>query len=354
MNAQIQQEAAEWLIELQLDEPDAPLRERFVQWLRASPEHVRAYLELVTVWDDARHYDSNHEIDVNALVSLARADANVVAFQSKDDSESPGDVAEPQTPPLDRRAFWTRRIAGISAAAATIIAVSVGLWFWVHLTPTYATDVGEQRTVKLADGSIAELNAVSRIRVRYSGEQRIVDLLQGEALFRVAKNKSRPFIVVSSDTRVRAVGTEFDVNRKPTGTVVTVVEGRVAVLPQSHVSEDRNSLPAVPLEVAAGEQIAVHRERPPSKSQANVAAATAWTQQQLIFESTPLLEVAEEFNRFNNQKLIVDGSGAREMRISGNFPALDPTSLPRFVRFLREQHGMEISESPEQILVRAK
>jgi len=352
MNAQIQQEAAEWLIDLQLDTPNASVRKRFVLWLRTSPEHVRAYLELVAIWDDTRHFDPHHEIDVAELISLSHAEANVVAFQPKDASAGPDEEGESNKPLRARRSIW--RFYRVCAAAAGVVALGVGLWVLIPLTPTYATDVGEQRTVKLADGSIAQLNAVSRIRIRYSNERRIVDLLGGEALFRVAKDKSRPFIVVSGDTQVRILGTEFDVNRKATGTVVTVVEGRVAVVPQSHPLQDPNLSAVTPVELAAGEQIAVHRERPLRKSHANVVSATAWTQQQLIFESTPLFEVAEEFNRFNNQKLIVEDAGARTIRISGNFPALDPTSLPRFVRFLREQNSMDISESAQQIVVKSK
>src|SRR5690606_26847429 len=88
---------------------------------------------------------------------------------------------------------------------------------------------GEQRTVTLADGSVIELNARSRIKVRYADRERAIDLLQGQALFRVAKDPTKPFIVASGGTYVRAVGTQFDVYKKSVGTVVTVVEGRVAV-----------------------------------------------------------------------------------------------------------------------------
>jgi len=90
-------------------------------------------------------------------------------------------------------------------------------------------DVGEQRSIALADGSIIDLNARSRIRVRLSKDERDVELLQGQALFHVAKDNSRPFVVRSDTTVVRAVGTEFDVYRKKNGTVITVLEGRVVV-----------------------------------------------------------------------------------------------------------------------------
>jgi len=109
-----------------------------------------------------------------------------------------------------------------------------------------------------------------------------------------------------------------------------------------------------PIEVSAGERLDVTTAALPRKSAANIAASTAWTQQQLIFESTPLSEVAEEFNRFNTQKLSVRGEPARSLNISGNFPALDPSSLPRFIRFLRAQPGISVTETADQIIVTQK
>jgi transmembrane sensor len=352
MNTQTRQEAAEWLIELQLDAPDAAARERFVEWLRTSPENVRAYLEVVSLWDDAQHYDAGRELDVDALTSRARNESNLITLDTCSNPE-PRAGAEMDVPVTEPRFRQT----GLAAAVVAVVTlVLLGVWLGAHYEHSYATDVGEQRTVKLADGSIAELNAVSRIRVRFSDRERRVDLLQGQALFRVAKNPARPFVVVSGDTRVRAVGTEFDVNRKASGTVVTVVEGRVAVVSQPAMLPNLTPAANTPhsIELSAGEQVDIGESRPGRKAPANLAAVTAWTQHQLVFESTPLAEVAEQFNRFNFQKLIVEGDSIRHLQISGNFPALDSTSLPRFVRFLREQPGVTVSESPEQIRVTSK
>ena len=66
--------------------------------------------------------------------------------------------------------------------------------------------------------------------MRITDQERLVELLQGQALFNVAKDSARPFFAMSDDARVRAVGTQFDINRRRTGTTVTVLEGRVAVV----------------------------------------------------------------------------------------------------------------------------
>jgi len=346
MNTQIRQQAAEWIVELQLDVPDTATRERFTGWLRASPEHVRAYLELVAIWDDARHYDCDREVDVEALIARSRHETNLVGLNRIVPSEGP--LENIRRVPKGARLRWIALGAAL-AAVATIVIFVIGKG---SRDPTlYATQIGEQRTVKLADGSVVELNAVSRIRVRFTAETRDVDLLQGQALFKVARNKARPFVVRSGDVRVRAVGTEFDVRRRAAGTVVTVLEGRVAVAPESPSGSQPVSVPAATLELAAGEQVDVVPRAAPRKVHANVAMATAWTQQQLIFDSTPLSEAAEEFNRFNTQKLIVQDGRIRQLLISGTFPALDPASLTHFVHFLRAQPGVLVTESADQIVI---
>jgi transmembrane sensor len=113
-----------------------------------------------------------------------------------------------------------------------VIGLMVGgaVWYLNVRMPVYATTFGEQRSITLDDGSVVDINSHSKIRVRYSATERDVELLEGQALFRVAKNASRPFWVSSATTRVRAVGTEFDVYKRRSGTVVSVIEGRVAVL----------------------------------------------------------------------------------------------------------------------------
>src|SRR5258705_86287 len=119
---------------------------------------------------------------------------------------------------------------------------------WVQFSgqPTYTTDVGEQRSLRLVDGSTVILNSRSRLHVAFTETARPLEVRQGQALFHVAKNSARPFIVRSDGTVVRAVGTQFDVNRNRSGTIVTVVEGRVAVYsnPLSQLPSSENESPS--------------------------------------------------------------------------------------------------------------
>jgi transmembrane sensor len=214
---------------------------------------------------------------------------------------------------------------------------------WLNRAPVYSTGVGEQRSLTLADGSTVTLDTRTRIRVRFSERERDIDLLEGQALFRVAKNDRQPFVVQSDVATVRAVGTEFDVYRQRAGVRVTVLEGRVAVTSSSF--EQRRADDAVL--VSAGQHVAVLEAAKVTPSAvADVAAATAWTQRRLIFESTPLSAVVEEFNRYNARRLVIAAPRLASFHVSGVFSSTDPALL---VQFLRLQAGIAVRESDQQI-----
>ncbi len=225
------------------------------------------------------------------------------------------------------------------AASVFLIAVGIGFYFQRGM---YATDIGEQRSVTLQDGSVIDLNARSRIRVRYGSDTRHIDLMEGQALFHVARDRARPFIVASGDTQVRAVGTAFDVNRKAAGVVVTVVEGRVTVLAPSVQHSGTGAL------LAAGEQLSVSGTSARKAERPDIAAATAWTQHRLVFNAAPLSEVVEEFNRYNARQLVIDAPELETFGVVGVFSSTDPAAL---LRFLSAQPGIRVEEGSDRIRI---
>ena len=388
-------EACAWFAEFREGEVPAPVRARFDEWLRRSPEHIQAYLEVSAAWSELPTGDPEGRIDVAALVARARASAddNVVALGASARSEdTPAAVESPsrarQNPffIFSRRKrttssegiaaandllaeenknnwFWRAR-GGLSAAAALAsMAVALGAWQWWH-AGVYATDIGEQRTVRLADGSTVELNALSRITVTLSKTLRDIELARGQALFHVAKDRARPFIVQSEGVTVRAVGTQFDVYRKRNGTTVTVLEGEVAVVPKrdSRTKPQEDSAPSIlgsradeaagtngaTILVSAGEQVTVTPHEVQKRHKADVTAATAWVEQRLIFDATPLGDVADEFNRYNTRKLVIADPALRSVGISGVYSTADPASL---VGFLRAQSNLQVTETDAEIRV---
>lgn len=397
MNNQIYQEASEWFISFRAGDVDATDRKRFDVWIRKSPEHLRAYLEITEVWQDAAFVQENASTSASALVESARTDdPNVIALERAE----PAAALPPQpTGPFDargqtalnRRAAkrkWVAPNDGFTpepdttlrlesrkprfvrygaAAACLLLAVVVGGGFYLNAQRhTYVTGIGEQRLINLEDGSTVRLNARSTIRIHFSSEQRGVELIEGQAFFDVARDARRPFLVRSDTTQARAVGTQFDVYRRATGTTVTVVEGRVAVAPahpliskasaeasgtNDHVSpapgEATSPLPGE-IVLAAGEQVTVTEKSASPVQKASAASVTAWTQHQLVFKSSSLAEVVEQFNRYNTRQLVIEGAGLADFHISGVYSSTDPGLL---LRFLREQPNVRVQESETEIRI---
>jgi transmembrane sensor len=365
LNTQIYEEASAWFIDNRVGDLDEAARHAFDSWLRKSPEHLSAYLELAAIWNEGPLLDPQGKFDRDTLIAQAAMDHdNVVELTNFRSAES--SLAQAPAPSRQRRVRrW--RWAAIAASMA-LIAMSAILYLQTFRAPTYAAAIGEQRSLTLADGSTVELNSRSKIVVRYSMQERRVELLQGQALFRVTKDAARPFIVKTGATLVRAVGTEFDVYQKREDTVVTVVEGRVAILTSHAGALTDHDVPAAALGprpsnlefpaiaagqignilVAAGEQLTVTPKRIQIAEHPNIASATAWTQRQLVFESASLADVADEFNRYNEKQLIVGDPRLETFHVSGVFSSTDPASL---IRFLRARPELRIVETGSQIRI---
>jgi transmembrane sensor len=350
----ISEEAAEWFVEFRTGTLDERARQRFDAWVRTSPEHLRAYLECAAIWEEGSRLDTQGQFDAATLLSRVHSEGNVVPLAT-------GAMSSAEHQPSKRP---SRLLAGLAACLA-VVALAIGGWLWLDGRTTYATGVGEQRSLTLADGSIVELNARSEIEVRLSDTERRVELVAGQALFQVAKDPQRPFIVRSGAASVRAVGTQFDVYRRPEDTIVTVLEGRVAVSSAQDVAaaraatapEQPQSLPpgllekgTHPLLLSAGEQATVARTGAVKKrAHASLRAATAWVQRQLIFESATLKEIAQELNRYSPRSVVVDPSAPADLRLSGVFST---ANIDFLIHFLQQRPGIRVDETGDSIVIR--
>jgi len=198
--SEIIEQASEWFVTLREASASADTRTAFAEWLRLSPVHVRAYLEVAELWVDAAHV--RHDLIADPDSSLASTDSpasNVVQLSA---------ASAPPNAGHSRRIGRVRTRSRALLAASFVAALVLAAGFITRQmlgAPTYAADVGEQRVITLEDGSIVRLNSRSRVRVQFSKPLREIDLLEGQALFQVAKDSTRPFIVHSGDLAVRAV-----------------------------------------------------------------------------------------------------------------------------------------------------
>jgi transmembrane sensor len=297
-----------------------------------------------------------HPMAVDAILAevMTRGTAsNVVSFE-RDSTSSPEarssrfDVAEDSQPPP--AAY--RHMRWVAGFAALVLTAALG-WWALNSGPTYSTEVGEQRTVRLEDGSVLYLNTDTRARVRFSGKVREVELLNGEALFVVAHDRERPFRVHTDDAVVQAVGTQFNVRTMAGDTRVSVIEGRVKVARHeaammtdatrpSEVAGSpapRSGMPvagASPRTVeflAAGEEATIADNGLIVKGEApDIALTVAWRQRRLVFKAETLEHVVAEINRYSARPFRIDGEKARQTRLTATFDADNPQSLATFLQ----------------------
>jgi transmembrane sensor len=286
----VRREAAVWLTKHDRGLTAAE-QDEFFQWLAADARHGAWY---------SRHRAGWQRLD------------GIAEWRPENGVEPNPDVlARPV-----RRSWWLRPLA-LSAMAAGLALAAGALWLlapWDPSTTTIAAthaDAGGYERRVLDDGSVAELNRGAEIEVNYTAAERRIVLRRGEALFTVAKNPSRPFVVRARGVDVRAVGTAFNVRLDTTSIEVLVTEGKVEVAPPSASSSTRSpgGSASMPL-VAAGERaiIPLSANAAPQIARttaAELARVRAWQPQLLDFSSVPLEQVLAELNRRNRVQLVL-------------------------------------------------
>lgn len=331
----IREAATEWVVQLSSHDLTERRRAEFMTWLRRSPAHVAEYLDAEAAWQAMTGAATQ---DASAIRDVVREAGDVVDF--------PARVLPPREPmSRTRRMTW-------AAAAVFLLAIGVPIASLLLRSgaDVYITHLGETRRVNLTDGSTVELNTQSKVRVEMSATAREVFIDGGEVFFKVAKDPARPFRVHSASTVVRALGTEFNVHRQTDRTVVTVVEGRVAVTAPSDESAP------LAAELGAGQRVSVPMTRAAVVSMApssvEAARAVAWREQRLIFENESVAGAVAEFNRYNARQLRVDDPKLRAQRISGVFKADRPDALVDFltktgnVRAVEQASAIHLSLEP--------
>lgn len=340
LNHQISEEAAGWLVELRTGPVSTSVRKEFDSWVRASPEHLRAFIEMAVLWRESGALDPQHRLNVEELIERDRSEGNLVELTARGDA--PPRAIRGGREQARRPARWLPR-AGWLAVAASLFGALVGGSLLVEQMPagrTYSTDVGERRSVQLPDGSTVLLDSRSSLKVDFTAATRQVELVHGQALFSVLHDPHRPFLVRAGATVIRDVGTQFDVKQRPDDTVVTVVEGRVSV---GGPGRDHR---AEPVFISAGEQLDILAGNfSPQLIHVSVGSVVAWTRDQVVLESATLAEAAREFNLYSSRKIVTEDLGNSPLRLSGVF-VTNPDFL---LRYLRERPDISITETASEI-----
>ncbi|MCL9802522.1 FecR family protein [Pseudomonas sp. AKS31] len=306
----VRDDAARWFVRLQEPAVSVDEQQRFDAWLNEHPQHRDEFQLLQGLWSAAD------------LLPAPRLKALV------------------ETAPRRRKRGPLLRYA----VAASVLAVALGLGLFSGLNhpggyrAEFVTALGERKHVALPDGSVIDLNSRSRLLVRFEQDRRLIELSEGEAMFSVAHDTSRPFVVEAGSGKVTVTGTRFDVRRDVTQTRVAVEQGTVNV-------QGRDAPESQFISLTAGLGTDVDAQGKVAAAYAvNPAQLTAWRSGKLVFNNASLSEVAAEVSRYREKPLTVANPSVAGLRLTSVFNADNtdallkalPNILPVAVRTLAD------------------
>jgi transmembrane sensor len=346
IRAAIAEQAGDWFAENLARPLDREARGSFIAWLKTSPVHVEEYLGIEALARDLAAAADDPDLQLESVLARARSSAADVVSLDRP-------VRKHDTDQAWRRVSraWPRAAA---AAAVLVITAASAMWSTrdgerFGLPRTYSTVHGEQSVRRLPDGSVLHLNTDSQVTVHYSRQERVIDVDRGQALFQVARDRERLFRVSASEAEVVAIGTEFDIYRRPDAVVIAVVVGTVAVFTDlQSPAELTGLLPEHAVRVGAGYQLEVSGRRIGVPQPVDSRAAVAWLQRRIAFKDRALGEVAEEFNRYGRVAIEIEDETLRVLPITGVFDAYDTDS---FAAFLESLNGVVLQKTPTRIRV---
>ncbi len=302
----VDREAAEWIAR----RDSAPLTDdeqrAFAAWCGASVHHQAALKRLDALW-----------AGMDELQQLALAE-----------------------PLASKRSFGIGRMGGMAlggviAASLTLFAVIVagrGYFMPAPEVQVFGTGLGEQKTLRLGDGSTIQLNTDSRVEVEYAQSLRKVRLLKGEAYFDVVHNPDRPFTVYAADSLLRDIGTRFNVRLRNDRMELTVTHGAVEV---STVADQTGSghgahggsganasyafktlgLVSAP---ATGAEVAIVNGRDltiAAKPEVAINRQLAWREGMMAFSGEPLVNVIAEVSRYTDVNIEIADPKLNDLRV---------------------------------------
>jgi transmembrane sensor len=329
-------EAADWLVRLQSTEVSLEETLAWQAWIHENPANAEAFARIEKISQA-----------LSSVPAPAAVPSAVLAHDRYDASVAIGDWRPSRT---------RRRPRAMPAIAAMLALCALVLAFWKMPAGgeanRFETEIGENRSVALADGSIISLGGDTRIEVALSENVRAIELVRGEALFKVAKDSARPFKVRAGDATIIAVGTEFNVERDSDRAVVSVTEGRVVVKPVVGLlpllQGFKPKLHSV--HVDAGQQTTAGSAGvgEPTKME---DPATGWQIGHLAFRLQPLRYVLEDVNRYAHKPIVLESESMGALLITGT---VERENIGGWIKSLEHAFDLQATEEAGQIVLRAR
>jgi transmembrane sensor len=327
---------ADYWAQRMADSPDSLSEEEraeFQAWLLASDENQRAFRSAVAL--------------TQMPADLSPAKQHALISRSANTHSERDRIA-------GRRNIL--KFTGLAASVAALLVTGTVFLRQGFLGQTHRTATGETQTVRFSDGSVAYLNTRTELRWVGTGDERVVELVSGEALFDVVHDTKRPFRVLLDGSEIRVLGTRFNVYRKSGGDVVlTVLEGTV----EARGFGGAGSNPEWVRRVHAHQQM---QYRPiglvGEPQETDPLVAVKWREGffQLPAKGAPLEAVLDELTRYTDKNIVIRDTRVATLNVSGAINTRDvrialrnlQSSLPVNVRETEGAYTLDYRESSKE------
>lgn len=310
----IKARAADWLERRDREDWSEADQAALDAWLAQSMAHYTAFWRLEAAWGRT---------------------ARLVALRSPMQEQSTS-APQRQISPI---------LMGMAAAFALVAVLGAGAFLLLRPSErTYATKVGGHELIAFEDGSRIELNTDTVLRARMTTKERIVWLDKGEAYFQVKHDPSHPFVVMVGDRRVTDLGTQFVIHRDTRNLEVAVLDGRVWFdAPDNRALSQTSLLTSGQVATVSADKISVTR-----RSAHELANELGWRHGVLVFKHQPLADVAREFNRYNQRKIVIADGAVGSLKIYGTFRTED---VDLFARVVQVAFQLNVQSEGNQIVI---
>ncbi|NVK56941.1 MAG: FecR domain-containing protein [Alteromonadaceae bacterium] len=336
---EIQQQAAIYVARLHSGELTASEEIAIQNWCSSSAAHRREFQHQIAIWDSCTQLYEASDSDMRKpkyKMAFGIAAAAMIVLAVSFLSVLPGSMSNSERPDIVQQVDLQT-----SPYAATD-----------QTSNTYITQVGEVRTITLADNTQVTLNTDTQINVAFSDTVRELTLVRGEAFFDVAKDPAKVFVIHSGERTIRVIGTKFNVRKNTDSLQVAVTEGLVAV---HSTSEPRQGFEHKPDDTllragtigafsTAGQLISTDQTDKVNRLQ-------SWRTGQFRFDNETMQTVVDELSRYQSKPIVLVGDKVKNLRISGVYSLSDQTTL---FEVLEQVLPIRVTNNRHQILIEIK
>lgn len=261
-------------------------------------------------------------------------------------------------PNINRKRSLGRLTAAAAVMLLVVSAVFSSYWLWSNQEQEFST-AHQQKSWMLEDGTVVILNAASSLKYPKTFDSLTREVyLTGEAFFKVAKDKKRPFIVRTEQAHLKVLGTSFNLRAYPdeNKTETSLIEGVVEVSLNKKMTKTVRLKPSEKLTIYRS----ATKESLPAKQQVErsnisffhpkdtLSIETSWLENKLVFKNTPFEELARTLERKYDVEIEFQGKRAPALRFNAVFEQED---IGQILKALKMASNFGYQQASDKILI---